>query len=220
MSYTIVIPNRYPDVIAPLLNSLHDHSYKMPVVIVADGHKESYGHHMIPYTDPEFQYSKAVNLGINWVIDHTQDDVVLLNDDCLLLTDYPFAVMSIMAEKVQPVGLISPLIRGCVGNPLQRYHEKTKWWRDHETIKLIWDPDPVCFPCVYLKRNMILEIGLLNEEIRGYGRDDNEYCTRARSHGWWTMIDSRVVIQHGDGKPTLGEGRGKSWSTSFARRYP
>lgn len=219
--YVIVIPNKYPDVIQPLLESLKKYEPDTHVIIVADGHDNGYGHELIQYPFNTFRYARAVNLGIVRAmnIGH-QPNIVLLNDDCVLLGEHTFHTMQNQMELVQPVGLISPLIKGGVGNPGQRWHEKAKWWRQFETMKMAWGIDPVCFPCVMLKRDMVEHIGLLSENIPGYGRDDNDYCIRARLKGWWTAISGLSTVQHGDGTSSLETGRGKSWSTSFARQLP
>jgi GT2 family glycosyltransferase len=219
MSYVIVIPNRYPDVIQRLLTSLKQYEPNTTVCIIADGHDHSYGYNMIKYPFDEFRYARSVNLGIKWAINSGDlPDIVLLNDDCILLDGKTLPVLEEQAKSVQPVGILSPMIKGSVGNPAQRYHERAKWWRPGEAVKLVWSPEPVCFPCVYIKRDMIKKIGLLDESRAGYGYDDNEYCNRARAAGYWTAISPSVVVQHGDGSHDLGTGRGTSWSVSFARR--
>ena len=214
----IVVPNRYPDVIEPLIESIRAFDNTSEVLIVAHEHDGDYGHEMIRYPDKEFKYSKAVNLGIQWAM-NTGDfpDIVLMNDDCRLIHPSAMAHLKSEMDGVQRVGIMSPLIKGGVGNPVQRWHETAKWWRQFEAIKLVWGNDPVCFPCVMLKSEMVRQIGLLNENIPGYGFEDNDYCYRARSYGWWTAVTRRVIIQHGDGSSSLETGRGKSWSTSFAR---
>jgi GT2 family glycosyltransferase len=216
MSYGIVIPNRFTDVIRPLVDSIKKFEPNTRVIIVADNHTCSHGFEIITHGMEHFQFSKAVNLGIQKL---EGSDVILLNDDCVLL-EPTFNQLAEMSNRYLTVGLISPLIKGCVGNPVQRFHEYKKWWNDFENIKLVWGKEPVCFPCVYLKRSMIDKIGMLDETITGYGFDDNEYCMRARREGWETAVTSKIVVQHGDGGISLGEGRGKSWSVSFARRYP
>jgi GT2 family glycosyltransferase len=216
MAYGVVIPNRYPDVIQPLITSLRKFEPDSRVVIVADGHSDSYGYELIKYEEPEFQYAKAVNMGISHLVGL---DVILLNDDCVLLEDLTFSRLCDVLRLFPTIGLVSPMIRGCVGNPAQRWHEKPKHWQAWETIKLI-HKNVVCFPCVCLRGEMLDQIGYLDETINGYGGEDSEYCQRARLTGWTTAITSQVIVQHGNGGRELASGWGKTWSASFSRRYP
>lgn len=220
--FSVVVPNRYADIIQPLVRSVRQHypnSYPR-ILIVANGHQNGYGFWRVDYpvSKDKFNFSKAVNLGINSFPD---DDIILLNDDCVLLEDMFFHKLRDVAYEDEQIGILSPLIKGCVGNKLQRWHERERWWGPNQRFTDVHGKDPVCFPCVYLKRAMIKEIGPLNEMIQvitGYGGDDDEYCIRARRKNWKTTITSCLTIQHGNGGPELDEGYGKTWSTSFARK--
>jgi len=213
--YMVVIPNRYPDVIAPLIESIKRWTAKpYPVVVIANGHHNGYGFWRMDYPPINFVYAKAVNYGIR----HYEDcDIILLNDDCVLLQMDFFDELSKLAYIDDECGILSPLIKGGVGNKFQYWYDRHKLWAPDQGFKLITGVEPVCFPCVYLKRKMIKEIGALKETIPGYGGDDNEYCIRAREYGWKTAITSLLTIQHGDGGPELHDGCGKTWSVSFAR---
>lgn len=214
--YTVVIPNRFPDIIQPFLQSVRDYiPQPYPrIIIVANEHENDYGFEMIKYPYDKFQYAKAVNIGI---LAAGTDDVFLMNDDIVLLNQHFFRRMSAIAHQYPQVGILSPLVKGGVGNQTQYWYKKNLYWRDHERIKHVAGDVPVCFPCVLIKRELINDIGLLNEKIKGYGGDDVEYCLRARANDWKTSVTSLLVVQHGDGGPELNTGRGKTWSTSFAR---
>jgi len=212
MSYTVVIPNRYPDIIQPLVESIRKFETNADVLIIGDHHRNTYGFDNIPHTMERFQFSRAVNMGIEA---RPYNDIILLNDDCKLL-EPTFGELAAEADKYPTVGILSPLIRGCVGNPVQRYHEYRKHWAEYENLKFVCGAQPVCFPCVFLRRAMISKIGLLDETIQGYGYDDDEYCQRARRMNWDTAVTCRVVVQHGDGARDLT--RGKTWSLSFSRK--
>ena len=212
MTYTVLVANRYPDIIVPLVKSIKKYEPDANVLVLADHHNNNYGFRALSHSLDTFQFSVVMNMGIEAC---PYDDIILLNDDCVLL-EPTFGPLFEVSAKYPSVGILSPLIRGCVGNVLQRYHEQAKWWAADETIKFVWGNKPVCFPCVLLRRDMIRKIGLLDETIEGYGFDDNEYCERARRMGWDTAVTSRVIVQHGDGARDLT--RGKTWSLSFARK--
>lgn len=212
MSYSVIIPNRYDDIITPLIKSLREFAPEAHVLIIADHHDRNYGYGIIRHEMERFQFAVAVNMGIEAC---PTDDIFLVNDDTILL-EPTFEPLLEVADKFPTVGILSPLIRGCVGNPAQRYHELKKHWVQYERIKFVNGAMPVCFPFVLLRRSMISKIGLLDETIAGYGYDDDEYCQRARRMGFDTAITPDVVVQHGNGGRDLT--RGSTWSCSFARR--
>lgn len=214
--YSVICPNKYPDVIAPLVRSIHQKIPNIPaVIVIADGHENDYGFRKILYDDPHFVYSRAMNLGIR----ATSGDLILLNDDCKLLEWNFFDRLAQFAYAKPEIGILSPLIMGCVGNPVQRWHERNQRWRPDMDFIDVREPDPVCFPCVYIKRKVFDDAGLMDEAIAGYGYDDLKMCQVARAAGWKTMVTQRITIQHADGSAALGEGRGKSWATSYMRRW-
>jgi hypothetical protein len=218
--YAVIIANRYPDIIAPLLISLNDKipkAYKPTIVIVMDGHSNNYGYHGVPYDDVHFSFARAVNIGIRAV---PEKDIILMNDDCRILEWNFFDRLRQLAYALPDVGILSPLIAGCVGNEVQRWHERDRFWAPEVDFIEVKEPSAVCFPCVYIKRKMLQQIGLMNEQIAGYGYDDHDLCSRARFGGWKTMVTQRLIIQHADGSSMLGEGRGRSWATSFMKRWP
>lgn len=216
--FGVVIANRFPDVIAPLVTSIHEKIRGLPpIIVVMDGHKNNYGFKGIPYDDPHFSFPRAVNIGIRALPDK---DIILMNDDCRLLEWNFFNRFRELAYADPECGILSPLVMGCVGNEVQRWHEREANWTPDMDFITVKEPYPVCFPCVYLKRKMINQIGSMNEQIAGYGYDDHDLCSRARMSGWKTMVTQRVTIQHADGTAALGEGRGRSWATSFMRRWP
>lgn len=214
MEFGIIIPNRYPDIIAPLVRSFAQFEPDVRVIVIANGHANGYGFEMLPLDDP-FIYSKAANLGMR-ALDPL--DVILLNDDCVLLENRCLTRLAYLGKAHENAGILSPLIKGCAGNPLQRWHEREKYWTPHQVIQHQLGTMPICFPCVWIARKLIDRIGLMDETVTNYGRDDDEYCNRARAAGFFTSVTSWVTVQHGDGGVELGEGRGKTWSLSFARR--
>jgi glycosyltransferase involved in cell wall biosynthesis len=216
--YAVVIPNRYKEVIAPLLDSIEAKIKPKPlIIIIQDGHRDSYGYHGIPYDEEHFCFARAINIGIRAA---AGKDIIILNDDCKILEFAFFERLRQMAYIDPQCGILSPLIVGCAGNPVQRWHEMVRYWTPEVDFINVTEPSPVCFPCVYVKRKVFEQIGLMNEQIPGYGYDDHDLCSRARFASWKTMVTQRAIIQHGDGSPALGDGRGRSWATSYMKRWP
>ena len=219
--FTVVIPHKYEDVIQPLLASikrkLPKEGLHTPIVFVADGHDRNYGFKSVPYNESHFSFSRAVNIGIRSSGEFS--DIILLNDDCVILEWNFFERLAQLAYAHEKIGILSPLVVGCVGNPLQRWYERDQFWTPDRDFIDVPSPNPVCFPCVYIKRIVFNTAGMMNEWIASYGRDDDDMCERARAAGWRTTVTQRLIVQHGDGSADLGSGRGTSWNASFMRRY-
>jgi hypothetical protein len=220
MAYSVVIPNKYEDVITPLIDSIHKYvpGNKPDILVVSDNHDRNYGFRNVVYDDKFFMFAKAVNLGIaNTPKNH---DILLLNDDCRLLEDNFFDRFWQAAQAHPRMGILSPLVVGCVGTPQQRWHERHIHWGKTQQYYEIKGKEGICFPCVYISRRLLESVGGLREAFYRYGGEDLELSQRARSVGFKTAVTSLLKIQHADGSEDLGDGRGKSWSVSYMRRFP
>lgn len=139
-----------------------------------------------------FVFARNANLGIEAA---GRDDVLLVNDDVQIR--YPGTVQ-ILSERMRyssRIGIISPqIIGGHGGNTLQR--------RDVDAFSrtdLMVSEKRLMFACVLLRREMIDEIGLLDERFTGYGCEDDDYCLRAQRAGWQLAVTSAAVVRHGYG---------------------
>lgn len=214
-NYTIIIPNRFYDIIQPLIRSLRIYEQELSkVVIIADGHDCAYGYKMIK-TEGDFVYSKAINLGIKAA---GLDDVILLNDDVRLTEFDTFKILQKMAYSKPRIGILSPLVDGGCGNVWMKV-DRTDLWESNTLgihfCKGLRGPDRVTFSCVYIKRALINKIGLMDEKFTGYGFDDADFCIRTVQTNWEIAITNRTKIQHGEGGSDFI--RGKNWNSSFMR---
>ena len=217
-SFSVVIPNRFEDVIKPLLESIELYEPTPPrIMIVANGHDNNYGYESV--TIPvrkglRFNFARAVNAGIKAV---EPDDVIVMNDDVRLLESGTFDTLSKMAYSDSDIGLISPLVDGGCGNLFMR-QSRTDLWEDLPSglhFCCARGGDRVTFACVYMKRSMLNSIGLFDEKFTSYGYDDADMCIRAVKQHWKVAITNRATVQHGVGGEHFV--RGQNWSTSFKR---
>ncbi len=222
MSYYLVILNRYPELAEALLRSISIQCKEFPeIVIVTDRHDGSQITAHVPFTclpvwSENFVYARNANAGIGL---RRQDDCILCNDDCVVTEKNFFEKLATESLRVPNVGILSPLIAGGIGNPMQATNQqKTLWPKGISMVEArgrTASAPPICFVCVYLKRRMLDEVGLLDEGLTGYGLDDNDYCIRARRAEWKTAITKSCVIQHGDGSD--GCVLGRNYSLSYGR---
>jgi hypothetical protein len=217
MNFAVVVLNKYPQLARNLIRSIRENHTRMPrVIVIADGHDEMFGENVLTRReDRSFVFARNANLGIDCA---GNKDVILANDDCEITEkDSIFKLVSI-AAKFPRLGILSPVIDGGVGNPLQKIG--SSGWPQNAGNEICLggteaDAMPVCFPFVFLSRAMITAIGPLDENFSGYGFDDNDLCIRARRAGWETAITRQVCVKHGSGGEQLR--RGENWSISFAK---
>jgi len=135
-----------------------------------------------------FVFARNANLGIR----AASSDVVLINDDARLVVRGGFSEMSKACAQNPRVGLCSAAIRGLVGNPNQ-----LAGGRDMRLERRT-----LAFVCVYVPRQTINRIGLLDERFVGYGFDDNDYSRRTLAAGLNLAISEKCVVDHSGSLPS------------------
>jgi len=216
--FTVIIPNRFEDIIQPLLKSIK--RFEDPsthILIVADNHTRSYGHDLLPMTTP-FIYGRSANAGIK---KSSPADVILLNDDVTLLQPNTFAQMARIANSDPLIGILTPQVDGGCGNLFMR-PSHTELWEDHRrSVRnglhycCCRSGDSVTFACVYIKRKVFDNIGLFDENFTAYGFEDTDLCRRASNRGFHVVVTNKLKVRHGAGGEKFV--RGKNWNTSFKR---
>ena len=136
-----------------------------------------------------FCFARNCNLGIKAA---GTDDVILLNDDALLKTSGGFSALQKQAHEHPEYGVIGAVCNN-VGN-------RDQFQRPGNGLRE--DPRMVCFIAVYIPRITIDRVGLLDEELSGYGYDDDLYCARVRAVGLKIGIYDGCFVDHLELKPT------------------
>ncbi len=141
-------------------------------------------------SDLEFKISRNANLGWGF----TENDILYCGDDTRIVESDTIARLQAAAYSDPHIGIISPRIDGtcCVGAPL-----------------LVPRPDIqivtyVGFVFVYIKRDVVEEIGFLDERFEGYGTEDLDYCYRARRAGFKIAVAPHITVKHGVNGHTYG----------------
>jgi GT2 family glycosyltransferase len=132
-------------------------------------------------------------------------DVILLNNDTeIIQPDW--------IERLQQTALSAPEI-GVVGCRLRRpggmlqhagtYMPVDSFWgqqigageQDINQFPQNRDVEGVVFACVYLRREVLTDVGLLDEEYFSYF-EDTDYCFRALERGYRTVCCGSVTVVH------------------------
>jgi len=219
--FAVVIPSKYRDILDPCTESIEKHEDPHPEMMIAwsglsaDAPKNR---DWVAVPEP-WNFSKAVNTAVaNLPKDR---DIVILNDDVRLVMP-TFLRLRQEAYREDKTGLIAPLVDGGVGNPYQSLYSTNRWPRKEgggtcHVIATVGEV-PVCFICVYIRRDAWDQVGTLDENFVGYGRDDVDYSMRLRAKGWATLLTRERFVVHGAGGEKMD--RGRNWSLSFARGGP
>jgi GT2 family glycosyltransferase len=135
--------------------------------------------------DKPFVFARNANYGI---LTAHPDDLVLLNDDALLETEFGFNGLAHLSKAKPEYGVLAS-VTDSVGN-------RNQFAKGTEAGNLIDEPRMVCFICVYIPRRTIDLIGGLDERFDGYGWEDNAYCELVKRAGLKLGIYTGCFVNH------------------------
>lgn len=189
--FHIVILSAVADNLRGCLDSILKNEPSLPrerIVVVDDGakadcEKEYPGITWLKGEKP-FVFARNANIGIK----ACPNDVILLNDDARLETKYGFSSMGFATKSREEVGICSAAIRGFVGNPNQKPWSLAAGMRKEQRN--------VAFVALYIPRDTITRVGLLDERFTGYGFEDNDYSHRVKLNDLFVMIYDGCVVEH------------------------
>ena len=140
------------------------------------------------YGQQPFIFARNINAGIK----ACDGDVVLINDDAILQPGPGLHYLGLTAEAQTQYGVMSAAIVGYKNPLLPAAPRQT---RDAGRT--------VPFVCVYIRREVIDRVGLLDERFTGtidgyevYGGEDDDYCYRVRQAGWKIGVCDGCVVDH------------------------
>lgn len=161
---------------------------KDSIIVVDDGAKadapEEFPVTWVQGSKP-FVFAKNINIGIA----KTTGAVILMNDDTRLKTKSGFSNLASKAQASPEFGVISATVKGEVGNPQQ--HQ----WKGS---RLRESAGSLAFVCIYVSRQAITKVGILDERFTAYGGDDMDYCARTQKNGLKLGIFDGCLVSHGE----------------------
>ncbi len=230
MAYSIIIPSRNIDNLRACVGAIRACGETARIIVVDDGLDHSKIHWGTGKLDPyrvegmkPFCFARNVNVGIRAAGD---DDVLLLNDDALLANGHGFTRIAEAAEAHQYVGVWSAAVTAPDRMGVNPVHVhvpglvRTNPWR---TVSKM-----VPFVAVYIRRDVINRVGLLDERFTGtidastpvYGGEDDDYCYRARECDYKIAVHNGCVVEHGTLPSTFRpDGNGRSVDGARSRFF-
>lgn len=177
------------------------------------------------------------NVGIKAALEENPTHILLLNPDTLVDQDFFVSILN-SAITNPKVGIVTPLIYFAKGYEFHQKYAKSElgkvvWsaggqldWAnvygtnahvdevDKGQFKQIKDTDFATGACMLIRRQVIDQIGLLNQNYFLY-LEDLEFCQRAKRAGWRIVFDPSIKIWH---KVSQSSGIGSSLNDYFITR--
>lgn len=166
-----------------------------------------------------FGFAKATNIGI----ETSKGDIIfLLNSDAELKTENTFGIVEQFFSQHNDIGIVGVNLIFPDGVPQAPGGKFISNWQlfKYQVLFLssplfyrlkkdffsskkqeFYDIDYVSGACLFMKRKVIDDIGLLNESFFMYG-EDMEFCYRAKRNGWRRVIFPSVEVIHLKGQST------------------
>jgi GT2 family glycosyltransferase len=190
VTFKIVILSARPSNLIPCVCSVLNNEPTLPpdhIIVVDDGARQGAesqlpGIRWVTGVKP-FNFARNTNIGMREAF----ADVIMLNDDARLLTYQGFSQLVQEIQHHPEVGICSAGIRGVIGNPRQLVSAYGR---------LRTEPNTLAFVCVFIRKRLYEQIGLLDEQFDGYGFEDNDYCRRALRSGWKLGIWDGCIVDH------------------------
>lgn len=206
---TVVIPSRTMSNLVPCIEAVRRMDDCDIVVIWDASNGDAYQPQangcLVLETRERFIYARNCNLGIG--LAGNQNDVILLNDDALLITEGGFTAMQRRAERHPEFGIIGA-VTNVTGQPLQQPHGIGLRAVEH-----------FAFVCVLIPRRTIETVGLLDERYCiDYGVEDRDYCEAVNRAGLKCGVYDHCYVDHASltssfrGKPHAARSFAQNWS--------
>ncbi len=138
-----------------------------------------------------FVYAQAINDGLAAV---REDSVVLMNDDVTVTSRDTFDVLDLHASETSGSTILHPAVDG--------YTMRHEFMSVPSGSAPKTDCEEFPFICPFIPRRILEAVGRLDEEFIGYGKEDYDYCVRARSLGFTLSLIPRVRVFHNIRKST------------------
>ena len=205
-SISIVIPSYLrADKLRECLRSILEFTAPCEVILVANGAPEEtktifnefavqwQGEAKMLWFDSPQGFARACNAGIK---ESQADRIILLNDDCILLGQPKNQWIEILSAPFEneKVGITGVLKNYCPS--AQR--------------------EFLLFFCVMIRREVVDDIGLLDESFEVGAGEDTSYCCEAEDAGWLIKQTPETPCEMVDrGDPSLPIHQQQIWATQF-----
>jgi hypothetical protein len=136
------------------------------------------------FIEKPFKISRNANIGFATLLEGR--DLLYAGDDTRIIEPNTIKRLQELAYSDSAIGILSPRINGYAQavqmNPINS--------------PITWTPF-VAFIFTYIKREVIEQVGYLDELFEGYGWEDLDFCYRVRKAGFKIGVARNVTVNHG-----------------------
>jgi len=193
--YDIIIPNWNQSGFAiKLLESIKKHSKDYRVIFVDNGSEKAELAliepvlrtipHLLIKNKKNMGFVKAVNQGLSAA---TAPYIVLQNNDTEVVHNWLPRLQSAI-DNNEGAGISGP-----------RTNAEGSWqgkWTKKNGDLVLGDSAMLAFFCTMFKKELIDQVGLLDEDYGVGFADDDDYCDRAKKLGWKLVLAQDLMIPH------------------------
>ena len=183
---TLVVLGKYQEIFRGFLKSSERHARGFPKVLVRDGTDIPDPADWTVIQGPE-RFSMAGNGNLGLRAAAPGSDVLYCGDDVRFIEKETVERLCEIAHRHPEIGILSPRLKG------RGSRSQLNPSADVEYVR----PPDMWFPCVYIKREVLDRVGLLDEQFEGFGADDLDYCLRAELAGYKLAVTRLVTVRHG-----------------------
>ena len=151
---------------------------------------------------------------VNQALQSTKDDVILLNSDTVVTKNWLDKLYR-CAYSSERIGSVGPLSNNATICSIPNFCEKNRLpdgfdvdsfadLVDRSSVRLY--PAIITNPgsCIYIKRQVINEIGIFDEAFSPGYEEENDFCMRAFRAGYVAVLDDATFIYH-EGEASYSE---------------
>ncbi len=164
------------------------------------------------------RFAGGNNVGIKRAMELGAEYILLLNNDTVVEKDFLLKLVAV-ADAEQTIGMVGPKIY-YYDNPKTIWYAggKIEWWKgwishigvremDTGQYDNVRETDYITGCCLFVKRQVIQQIGLLDEKYYIYG-EDTDWCIKASRAGFKLLYVPEAIIWH---KLSVSSGGHLSW---------
>jgi len=143
---------------------------------------------------------------VNQALQHSMNDVVLLNSDTVVTRDWLDKLYACAYSNTK-IGSVSPLSNNATICSIPNFCERNRIPDGFDIDSfgdLVYQSSARLYPaiitnpgsCIYVKRQLIDEIGAFDEAFSPAYEEENDFCIRAFRAGYVAVLDDTTFIYH------------------------